>query len=335
MNILSRVRNALAGQSAPSAAEEHVPATVVAAGSASDRHSVNGGAPAGPAVAAAEVVENYWTEHNVTLHRTFTSAEESLADFRWRNAQYFDYIEHMPVSQADGLAVLDFGCGPGYDLVGFATQSKPAQLIGVDVSSASLAEARARLALHGAHPQLLHHDVTKEPLPLADASIDIAHSSGVLHHMPSMEPALAELRRVLKPGGRAQFMVYHADSLWLHLYVAYERRIVQALDADLDLVGAFQKSTDGPNCPVSRCYTQQEFIDLVTRHGFAFERFGVAVSAWEMSLLSKRYAAIMDPALPEQSRNFLADLTFDARGLPIARPGVLAGIDGCYRFRAV
>lgn len=335
MNILSRVKKALGSQPAPRAAGEGATATVNSAEPVSDRGSADSGAFAGPGAATAEVVENYWTEHNVTLHRNFSSAEESLADFRWRNAQYFDYIEHMPVSQADGLVVLDFGCGPGYDLVGFATQSKPAQLIGVDVSSASLAEARARLMLHGVEPRLLHHDVTKKPLPLADASIDTVHSSGVLHHMPTMEPALAELRRVLKPGGRAQFMVYHADSLWLHLYVAYERRIVQALDADLDLAGAFQKSTDGPNCPVSRCYTQQEFIDLVTRHGFAFERFGVAVSAWEMSLLPKRYAAIMDPALPEQSRNFLADLTFDARGLPIIRPGVLAGIDGCYRFRAI
>lgn len=332
MSILSRVRNALGGQ--PAACGDS-PVTTIAAEAASDQHSGQRRAFTRAAAATAEVVENYWTEHNVTLHRSFASAEESLADFRWRNAQYFDYIEHMPVSQADGLSVLDFGCGPGYDLVGFATQSKPARLIGVDVSSASLAEARARLALHGADPQLLHHDVTIEPLPLADESIDIAHSSGVLHHMPNMEPALAELRRVLKPGGRAQFMVYHADSLWLHLYVAYERRIVQALDADLDLASAFQKSTDGPTCPVSRCYTQQEFVDLVTRHGFVFERFGVAVSAWEMSLLPERYAAIMDPALPEQSRDFLANLTFDERGLPVTRPGVLAGIDGCYRFRAV
>ncbi|MDZ4368785.1 MAG: class I SAM-dependent methyltransferase [Afipia sp.] len=288
-----------------------------------------------PPEQTADAVEDYWTGHNVTSHRVFPSAEASLADLRWRNAQYFDYIDHMPIAGADGLSVIDFGCGPGYDLVGFATQSKPERLIGIDVSAASLVEAKARLELHDAEPELYHHDVMKEALPFADASVDLVHSSGVLHHMPSMEPALTELRRVLKPGGIAQFMIYNADSLWLHLYVAYERQLVQGLDVGLDLAAAFQKSTDGPDCPVSRCYTPQAFIDLVARHGFAFERFGAAISAWEMSLLPKRYAAIMDPALPEPSRDFLASLTFDARGLPLTRSGALAGIDGCFRFRAV
>jgi ubiquinone/menaquinone biosynthesis C-methylase UbiE len=279
-------------------------------------------------------VEKYWTDHNVTLHRKFRSAEESLEDFNWRNAQYFGYLEKMPVSGADGLTVLDFGCGPGYDLVGFATQSCPAQLIGVDVSSASLAEAQERIALHGIIPELHHHDVLVAPLPVATQSVDLVHSSGVLHHMQSMEPAVAELRRVLKPGGTAQFMVYHTDSLWLHLYVAYERQIVQGIDSGLSLVDAFRKSTDGPECPVSRCYTHDEFVAAVSAHGFELEQFGVAVSAWEMSLLHKRYSAIMDQRLPGRSRDFLSALTFDAHGLPLSPSGVHAGIDGCYRFRA-
>jgi SAM-dependent methyltransferase len=177
--------------------------------------------------------------------------------------------------------------------------------------------------------------VLQAPLPLSNASIDLVHSSGVLHHMPTIEPALTELRRVLKPGGRAQFMVYHTDSLWLHLYVAYERQLMRRIDRNLDLLQAFQKSTDGPDCPISRCYTQDAFVKCVSACGFEFERFGVAVSAWEMSLLHKRYAAIMDPRLPQESREFLAELTFDERGLPLTRQNVHAGIDGCYQFRAV
>ncbi len=288
--------------------------------------------PSGP---SGDSVEDYWTGHNVTQHRVFASAEASLADFRWRNAQYFRYIDLMPVRGADDLTVLDLGCGPGYDLVGFATQSKPRRLIGIDVSRSSLAEAKARLALHGATPELHYHDVLKAPLPVGDGTVDLVHSSGVLHHMPSMAPALAEFRRVLKAGGRLHVMAYHADSLWQHLYVAYERQIVQGLDAGLDLAAAFQKSTDGPDCPISRCFRQHEFIRIVSEFGFECESFGVAVSAWEMTLLPKRFNAIMDQRLPESSRDFLARLTFDERGLPLGSPGVHAGIDGCYHFRAV
>jgi hypothetical protein len=86
---------------------------------------------------------------------------------------------------------------------------------------------------------------------------------------------------------------------------------------------------------VSRCYTQDAFVKLVSAFGFKFERFGVAVSAWEMSLPHKRYVAIMDQRLPEESREFLAGLAFDKRGLPLVRQDVHAGIDGYYQFRAV
>jgi len=130
-------------------------------------------------------------------------------------------------------------------------------------------------------------------------------------------------------------MVYHADSLWIHLYVAYHRQLLQNIDADLDIAKAFQRSTDGPNCPISVCFTQRQFKQLVCPHGFELESFGVAVSAWEMSLLQSRFAAIMDPRLHPDSRKFLSELAFDERGLPLGPSRVHAGIDGCYRFRAI
>jgi ubiquinone/menaquinone biosynthesis C-methylase UbiE len=282
---------------------------------------------------ASDDVENYWTAHNVTEHRIFKSAEASLDDFHWRNAQYFRYIDLMPVSHADGLRILDFGCGPGYDLVGFATQSKPARLVGVDVSRSSLDEASRRLALHGAAVELLRHDVNAAPLPFEDGSFDLVHASGVLHHTPDARLALRELRRVAKTGAIAQIMVYNRASLWVHLYVAYLRQIVEGLGAGDDLAEAFRASTDGPDCPISRAYTPEQFAGLAEEAGFALESYGVGVSAFEMSLLPRRFEAIMHQKLRAESRDFLAGLTFDSRGLPLSG-GVHAGIDGCYRFRA-
>jgi hypothetical protein len=45
---------------------------------------------------------SYWTEHNVTPHHAFSSQQESLDYFHWRNDQYFNYVELMPVSGFDG-----------------------------------------------------------------------------------------------------------------------------------------------------------------------------------------------------------------------------------------
>jgi len=87
-------------------------------------------------------VREYWTAHNVTGHLRFRSAQQSLEYFHWRNSQYPGYIDLMPVAGFDGQHVLDFGCGPGHDLVGFGSYSKPARLVGADVSSTSLSESR-------------------------------------------------------------------------------------------------------------------------------------------------------------------------------------------------
>ena len=50
------------------------------------------------------------------------------------------HYERMPTDAADGLIVVDYGCGPGNDSVGFGTQSRPARLIGMDVSPTALAQ---------------------------------------------------------------------------------------------------------------------------------------------------------------------------------------------------
>jgi ubiquinone/menaquinone biosynthesis C-methylase UbiE len=67
-------------------------------------------------------------------------------------------------------------------------------VIGVDLSAGMLDRARAA----GAWP-LLQADATR--LPVAAGSIDVVVSRGVLHHLPDVPAALAEWRRVLRPGG--------------------------------------------------------------------------------------------------------------------------------------
>lgn len=273
--------------------------------------------------------EEFWSRYNVTAHRDFRDREESLRFFHWRSEQYFDYLEYMPVLGQDGRVILDYGCGPGHDLVGFVEFSKPARVIGLDVSAASLGEARQRLDLHGTRADLVQVSEDAPRLPLADASVDYIHSSGVLHHVPDPGRVLREFRRVLRPDGAARIMVYNYDCLWLHLFAAYMVRFQRPGGRALNVRQAFRRSTDTEACPISEAWTIAEVTTMCQAAGFTAEHLGNAVSVREMTILPERFKAILEPSFEEEHRRFLLELSFDHRGVPFYR-GRAAGIDACY-----
>jgi SAM-dependent methyltransferase len=197
------------------------------------------------------------------------------------------------------------------------------------VSKTSLEQSAARLALHGVKADLALLQPAATQLPFETASVDYIHSSGVLHHVPQVEATLRELRRVLRPAGAMRVMVYNYASLWLHLYVAYVRQIAEGKDRSLPVREAFTRSTDGPDCPVAEAYVPEQFCRLAERCGFSARYLGAAVSMWELSLLPRRFEAIMCEALPREHRDFLLGLTFDAAGAPLHGDS-RAGVDASF-----
>jgi len=287
-------------------------------------------------------VTKYWTHYNVTDHHTFLSAEESLNFLDWRNKCYLYYEELMPTNNATDKVVLDYGCGPGHDLVGFSINSNPKKLIAADVSPRSLNQAGKRLKLHEKNVDFIELKTDTSEISLADQSVDIIHSSGVLHHTEKPLEILKEFRRVIKPDGCIQIMVYNYESIWVHLYVAYElmlndgsfkNDILRKLGLKTypqNLEETFRVTTDGAHCPISRFYKSADFISLLNQEGFKGVYKGASISLWmEMSRLSKRFAAIADRRLPKESRDFLYSISFDNNGAPLYK-GLSAGIGGCY-----
>jgi SAM-dependent methyltransferase len=101
----------------------------------------------------------------------------------------------------EGEAVLDVGCGAGLDLWRAARLVGPrGRACGVEPSPEMA--ARARRALGGAGVEVL--EGAAEAIPCPDAAFDVVLSNGALNLSPDKEGALAELRRVLRPGGRLQ-----------------------------------------------------------------------------------------------------------------------------------
>lgn len=93
----------------------------------------------------------------------------------------------------------DLGCGTGYILEALAPLVSKAY--GMDASAGMLEEARDKITAAGfKRAELIMGRI--DELPLADSSLDCAFSNMVLHHLPAPLTALAEVFRVLRPGGR-------------------------------------------------------------------------------------------------------------------------------------
>lgn len=103
-----------------------------------------------------------------------------------------------------GESVVDVGSGAGIDSLIAARMVGPqGRVIGVDMTDAMLEKARAAAR----EARLENVEFRKgygEELPVEDGEADVVISNGVLNLMPNKARALAEMARVLKPGGRLQ-----------------------------------------------------------------------------------------------------------------------------------
>ena len=118
---------------------------------------------------------------------------------------------HLLPHLGPGLRVLDFGCGPGTISMGLAKAVAPGELHGVDMEASQIEMARAGAAA-GGHDNAFFRTGDVTDLPFEDDSFDVAHCHAVLMHVPDTSAALAEVKRVLKPGGivSAREMIGHA-----------------------------------------------------------------------------------------------------------------------------
>ena len=103
-----------------------------------------------------------------------------------------------------GEDVLDLGSGAGTDsLVASQMVGADGTVSGVDMTPEMVAKARASAAELGAE-NVEFVESEAERLPFADSSFDVVISNGVIDLIPDKDAVFAELRRVLRPGGRLQ-----------------------------------------------------------------------------------------------------------------------------------
>jgi SAM-dependent methyltransferase len=107
--------------------------------------------------------------------------------------------------------VLEVGFGAGTDFIQWLRAGAIAS--GVDLTEEAMDNLRHRIGVYGLPQPEKLQVADAENLPFSSNTFDLGYSWGVLHHTPDTEKAVAELVRVVRPGGEIKLMLYNRHSL--------------------------------------------------------------------------------------------------------------------------
>src|SRR4051794_6888410 len=99
--------------------------------------------------------------------------------------------------------VLEVGAGTGYFTLNLLLAGAVEQAVATDISPGMLATLSSSADRLGVDVKTVRCEATELPFP--DDSFDLVFGHAVLHHLPDLEAAFREFRRVLRPGGRIAF----------------------------------------------------------------------------------------------------------------------------------
>ncbi|HET9138543.1 class I SAM-dependent methyltransferase [Actinophytocola sp.] len=236
-------------------------------------------------------IQSFWNanpcgDHIVGgLHGAFADNYERFftAYDRWRYRQESHIPACLDRIDWSGREVLEIGLGQGAESEQLIRRG--AKWSGLDLTPESVERVRARLSVRDLPYQDLRQG-TALSIPWPDNSFDMVFSHGVLHHIPDIRVAQAEIRRVLRPGGTLVAMLYARHSLNYQVSIRLVRRAMLAaayplrnanllpksatlrahlsnaervgLRSYLDLDTFTHRNTDGPHNPYARVYTPEE-----------------------------------------------------------------------------
>lgn len=179
--------------------------------------------------APTDAVRAYWNAHIHDLALA-TQPIGSPGFFAELDAYRFHKLRYLP-ARVDfagyaGKRLLEVGCGVGIDLVRFARGG--ARVTGIDLAPVSIELATRNFAQHGLEATLQVMD--GECLAFPAASFDVVYAHGVLQYTPDPTRMVAEIHRVLAPGGLAILMLYNRRS-WLSALSKVTRVELEHADA--------------------------------------------------------------------------------------------------------
>jgi ubiquinone/menaquinone biosynthesis C-methylase UbiE len=180
----------------------------------------------------------YWDAH--PLGRQYIKDEtiepgtvEFFAHIRpWMSFYKFPWIKDWLEREAallKGKHLLEIGCGMGFDSVEFLCRG--VRVTATDLTPTAAAFARQHLEVEGLEPVDVRVENVRD-LYFDDETFDAVWARGVLHATGDTREALAEINRVLKPGGRAIISHFYRRPSWMYWVSLLGRENIEFKEED-------------------------------------------------------------------------------------------------------
>ncbi|MEO3751649.1 methyltransferase domain-containing protein [Streptomyces sp. B6B3] len=235
------------------------------------------------------------SDTNAYVHGYSAREAQRLGD----QADTLAALLHADTRYPAGSRVLEAGCGVGAQTVHLVAGSPGARIVSVDVSAESLARARALVTERAPGASVEWRQADLYGLPFDEASFDHVFVCFVLEHLKDPRAVLAELRRVLRPGGTLTVVEGDHGSTFFHPDGPYARA---AIDCQVRLQAA-----GGGNALIGR-----ELQPLLAEAGFA-------------DVVVRPRTVYADETRPELVRGFTRD-TFVAAIEAVRTDALAAGL---------
>ena len=232
-------------------------------------------------------IKDFWQTHPCGAELVGDLTDETRTEYENFFERYDAYrygkephiLENLDEIEFAGKRVLEIGLGQGADAEQIVRRGGIYN--GVDLTSESVKRVKMRFELRGLTFERIERASALE-LPFDDGSFDIVYSHGVLHHIPEVKKAQAEIARVLSFGGVLVAMLYAKWSLNYLLSISVARRLGLLGMYSLGMKGSgiyrdhianagkagignylqmdnfINVSTDGPFNPYSKVYGRRE-----------------------------------------------------------------------------
>jgi len=158
------------------------------------------------------------------VHGYSAREADRLAD----QANTLSELLHHDTVYPPGSLVLECGCGTGAQTVILAARNPGARIVAVDISAASLVEARARIAAAG-HRNVEFHTANLFDLPFGEEHFDHIFVCFLLEHLAEPAAALRAMKRVLRRGRTITAIEGDHGSWYCHPWTPEASRAVQCL----------------------------------------------------------------------------------------------------------